>query len=247
MNRVEKKMNDDDRRRLAAQNLYNARELGGYPAARGKQVKWGVFFRSADLACLIPADRLLLEKAGIKSVVDFRNDAERQSAPDSEIGTVTKTLRLAIDAANMIDLSRVGEDAAGAVLMEGLNCTMVDQARPQYAAFFRLISESGNTPVLFHCSAGKDRTGLAAALVLSALGAPRETVIADYVLSHTYLEGRYRELIQTTPYLAPLLTVKPSYLEAALDHIDETYGSMEIYLEKELGADLERLRELYTE
>jgi protein-tyrosine phosphatase len=242
-------MNDnvDSRRLLPVEGLYNIRELGGYPAAGGKRVKWGVFFRSGDMAGITAGGRKVLEKAGIRSVVDFRTDAERAGAPDGEIGAAAKTLRLVIDGGSIIDLSRTGAETDGPALMKTLYRAMVDHARPQYAGLLKFVSEPENTPVLFHCSAGKDRTGLAAAFILSALGAGRETVIADYLLSAKYLEGKYRELIQSAPSLLPLMTVKRSYIEAALNRIDEAYGGMETYLRAELGAGLEELRRLYTE
>jgi protein-tyrosine phosphatase len=90
-------------------------------------------------------------------------------------------------------------------------------------------------------------TGLAAAFILFALGTGRETIYADYELSAACLKDKYRAIISARPHLEPLMTVRRSYLEAALERIDSRYGGPEQYLRRELGVDIEALRELYTE
>jgi protein-tyrosine phosphatase len=132
-------------------------------------------------------------------------------------------------------------------MMEELYRVLVDEARPAYRQLFRLLTEIRNSPLLLHCSAGKDRTGLAAALILFALGTDRGTIYEDYCLSGACLKDKYAADFAATPHLEPLMTVHRSYLDAAFERIDGNYGGPENYLRRELGADIEGLREMYTE
>jgi protein-tyrosine phosphatase len=100
--------------------------------------------------------------------------------------------------------------------------------------------------LLFHCSAGKDRTGLASALILHALGADRETVMEDYLASAEHLRKHYTPYLETKPYMVPYMTVREEYLLTALAEI-EKHGGLDRYISHELKADTEHLRDLYTE
>jgi protein-tyrosine phosphatase len=104
-----------------------------------------------------------------------------------------------------------------------------------------------NTPLLFHCSAGKDRTGFASALFLASLGVDKETIIQDYLLSKKQVEEKYAGFVAENPVLEPLMTVKREYIEAALDLIDKEYGGMENYLTHYLQVDTLKMRKIYTE
>ena len=113
-----------------------------------------------------------------------------------------------------------------------------------YKEFFSILSEKENAPLLFHCSAGKDRTGIAAALLLSALGVDRETVTEDYMLSAEHITKKYEFITREHPELKPLTTVRKEYLETAFRVIDEEFGGIERYLIDNLEVDLDKL---YTE
>jgi protein-tyrosine phosphatase len=230
---------------LPLEGLYNVRDLGGY-AAGERQVKWGRLYRSGDLNDLSGQARRSLEARRIRTIVDFRDESERTQAPDGDLATVRQNHPLPIDAGNIIDLSAVGRGVNGETLMEKLYQALADKARPQYRAFFSILAGEENAPLLFHCSAGKDRTGLGAALLLSALGVDREIILQDYLLSGPCLEGKYAEWISADPNLEPVMSVRPGYLRAALSLIDHDLGGMETYLRKDLGADIETLRRLYT-
>jgi protein-tyrosine phosphatase len=146
----------------------------------------------------------------------------------------------------MLDLLRMQAGSTGEKLMEELYRALAGEVLPAYRQLFSLLGEGKNTPLLFHCSAGKDRTGLAAALILYALGTDKETIFADYTLSSDCLKSKYAAQLASMPQLEPMLTVRRSYLEAAFSRIDTAHGGLDAYLE-ELGADTETLRELYTE
>jgi protein-tyrosine phosphatase len=230
---------------LPLEGLFNVRDLGGY-AAGERQVKWGRLYRSGDLGGLSDQARRALEARRIRTIVDFRDESEREHSPDGDISTVKQNHPLPIDAGNIIDLSAVGRGVDGETLMAKLYQALADKARPQYRAFFSILAGEENAPLLFHCSAGKDRTGLGAALLLSALGVDREIILQDYLLSGTCLEGKYAEWLSANPHLEPVMSVRPGYLLAALSLIDRDLGGMEAYL-RDLGADIKTLRRLYTE
>jgi protein-tyrosine phosphatase len=234
-------------RLLPLEGLYNVRDLGGYPAADGRQVRWGLFYRAGDLHGITDGDRAVLTGLNLKTIVDFRGDQEKKQAPDDPLPTVVLTRELAIEAGNMLDLGRVERGISGEALMEELYSLLASEARDKYREFFELLADPRNMPLLFHCSAGKDRTGLAAALILSALGVNRETVYADYMLSARCLEGKYTGWLAASPHLAPVVSVRSNYLEAAFRKIDKDYGGIDRYLREEIGTEPERLRAAYTE
>jgi protein-tyrosine phosphatase len=235
-------------RLLPTEGIYNLRELGGYPAAgeagRIKQVKWGLLYRAGELSAMTSRDKKLLEDRNIRTVVDFRSDSERKVSPDPKIATVKKRIELPIDAGNLMDMVFTFDGAE--TEMRKLYAALPKEAVPGYRALFELLSDPSNTPLLYHCSAGKDRTGLASALILYALGADMETIYKDYLESTKLLKERLASMLESQPHIAPYMTVQESYLETACAEI-EKYGGFEKYIRNELRADIGRLRDLYTE
>lgn len=146
--------------------------------------------------------------------------------------------------------------------MAGLyrNLVMDPFSRQQYRKFFDILLAQEEGAVLWHCSAGKDRVGVGTALLLSALNVPRETILADYMMVNTFtadvVEGHLEKLKerlqnpQLIDCLRELMQVQESYLIRVFQAIEETYGTMDAFLEKEMGLDeerRERLREMYLE
>ena len=220
-------------RLLPVEGVYKMRDLGGYPAAGHKHVKWKTFIRSGDLNKLTESDLAYLASLSIRTDIDFRSIQEKKVAADRIPATVTQYIPLSIEAGDMTDMAHFN-----------LN---IQYAQDTYREFFRIVSEERNTPLLFHCSAGKDRTGIAAALLLGALGVDRKVIMEDYMLSAEYLKGKYDAIVQAHPEFAPLTTVRKEYLEAAFQTIDSDYQGLENFLRNQLGADIDRLRALYTE
>lgn len=231
-------------RHIRLEGSYNTRDLGGYPAAGGKRVRSGLIYRSDDLSHLTATDLLIIEGLGLKTIIDFRGQHERREALNRIAPSVRSERRLAIDAGNMIDLGKLNVEN-GAEMMEAVNRSLVNGAQRQYREFFELVSRPENLPALFHCSAGKDRTGLAAALLLSALGVEREVIYRDYLASAEYIAPKYAGRVVQNPGQAPLMTVQRSYLEAAFDEIDTRYGGVDNYLRKQLQVDVQALRNIY--
>lgn len=169
----------------------NFRELGGYTGCGGRHVKYGAFYRSPALANIkTPADRARFEELGVRTVFDFRSEKERTLAPDPAfpgVVNIPASAMLAEDGSEMdFDLEKLLRSEDGIrMLTEGVHESYARMpfGNPAYRALFGAI-RAGQTPILFHCTAGKDRTGVAAALILKALGVSREDIVEDYLLTN---------------------------------------------------------------
>lgn len=242
---------EDLPRVVPLQGCSNLRDLGGYRAADGRRVRRGQVFRSASLAHLTEADLALFGTLGIRTVCDLRGVRESGLAPTRLPGTdAPDVLTLPIEprvGASLRDLLRreeaTGEDTYA--LLQATYLTYAGEHLPRYRALFALLLEDGRWPLLFHCSAGKDRTGFGAALLLTALGVPRETVIADYLATNR-IWRREHSLPPDTPAAVrdTLLAAHRPLLESALASAVERYGSLELLQEEGLGLGADRLRAL---
>ena len=169
----------------------NFRELGGYTGCGGRHVKYGAFYRSPALANIkTPADRARFEALGVRTVFDFRSEKERTLAPDPDfpgVVNIPASAMLAEDGSEVdFDLEKLLRSEDGIrMLTEGVHESYARMpfGNPAYRALFGAI-RAGQTPILFHCTAGKDRTGVAAALILKALGVSREDIVEDYLLTN---------------------------------------------------------------
>jgi protein-tyrosine phosphatase len=224
----------------------NFRDLGGYPSANGKQTVWRKIFRSQTLAQLSDSDTAKIKELGIRTVIDFRGDDEVLKEPSRLPGGVN-VIRLPIEAGSLNDsvdimlLMMTGalDSARCAGFMQTANRKFVTAFAPQYRAFFNILLQPESYPVVFHCTAGKDRTGFAAAMLLSALDVDWDTVMNDYLLTNQYLKPL--PLVpqipkQALPALRLMGGVQPPYLNAAKDEITKRYGSIDCYLRKELNV-----------
>lgn len=238
---------------LPFEKAENFRELGGYVGFGGKHVRHGIFFRTPALCNVAtPHDIALFESLGIKTVFDFRSSAERAHQPDPDFSAVT---RFDISAITNPDGTEVNFDLKAVFQNAGGVQQMIDDVHQSYAllpfankayqTMFREIC-AGNTPVLFHCTAGKDRTGVAAALILLALGVPREDVIADYLLTNSCRGTDTAAIAKKIELLVPdsnameiaalVCGVRRESIELALDAITQKYPDFESYLAAECGV-----------
>lgn len=227
------------------EGTFNLRDLGGYLTRDGRVTASGKMFRSDDLHSLTAHDLRELAGRSLRTVIDFRAQQEAGAAPDRLADSVVNAFHLPIDPANVTTLKHTVQSIDPG-LMVTVYQLLVREFRPVYARFFDIIQQEGAQAVLFHCSGGKDRTGLAAALFLAALGVEHGVIMHDYMVSRERAELKYAREIRLKPELAPLLTVSPEYLEAAFAVINREFGGMEAFLVNELKADLELLRRLYT-
>ena len=253
---------------LGLAGVGNARELGGYRSADGRTVRRGVLLRTAALSGATDSDlQKLREKYRLAVVADFRMDSEVERAPDPDIGGV-RNLRLPImdaellseRAGRMRELLAMSEDPTDrmAQLFAAVDAGIVsDQMYVEFLAgtqgktgyrqlFEELLALPEGQSLLFHCTQGKDRTGVAAMLILSALDVDEETILKDYLLTNEYnadliagerrmLAGRGVPEDRIDDYLMAMDQVSRKTMTNALDWLRENYGSVNGYLEQELG------------
>ncbi len=247
----------------------NFRDIGGYTTEDGRRVKWGTVFRSGTMTNLTAADYAYLDGLDAKVLVDFRSSEERADEPtDWQVDAPEYWARdysSEADAGAFRELFASGELTAEKT--RAVMTAMYDEIARQQADAYRVMFDrlaAGETPLVVNCSAGKDRTGIAAALLLTALGVPREQVVADYALSDdivdysaAFLEtgdgedGPYAFMRQfPREAIMPLLASEPEYVEAALDGLEEEYGSVMAFVRSELDVteeELEAIRALLLE
>lgn len=260
----------DLQRVLSLKGGRNFRDLGGYATACGRSVRWRMLFRTGVLSQLTEDDHGTLMPLGIRCVVDFRTLAEREREPARWPAGDTLVQSWNYDE-QVIELRQYfsGAQVTPEVAFEamcGFYRTLPHQLADQFAGLFEALAEA-QLPLVFGCSAGKDRTGIAAALVLTSLGVPWAEVLADFVLTDEVVD--FEKLLFARPggslglgagnsFLArlgpetrkPLLQAHPAYLEEAFRSIVREYGSVDDYLESRLGisADMrEALRQQLLE
>jgi protein-tyrosine phosphatase len=242
----------------------NFRDLGGYKAAGGKTVRWGKIFRSGALPLLTDEDYALLGGLNIGTIVDLRSLEEREVAA-TQLDDRTGALFVSNDYSLKPLMANMGS-MKGEYVYTGMEKLLA----PQYRSLFkRLLADDG--AVMYHCSAGQDRTGIASALILSALGVDRETILADYHLS-TQLRRPQNEMPPLDPADYPTnpivqyyaaaakkpggVKAEPLYSASGKSHLaqffevlDRDYGGVEGYLAT-IGVtkvDIARLQGLYLE
>ena len=247
-------MNNAEKRRFPLEGLLNTRELGGYTVTvDGEQrtVKKGLIYRSGSPENITEADQKFLDSLEIRTTVDFRSEGEKSSV--FNFPSLVKKMDLPIDAGNLMGaffetgewLYNKSPEKAEAEMLK-LYSLLPVEAIPRYRILFSLLADPASSPILFYCSAGKDRTGMASVLILHALGASRETIIEDYSFSNENLRPYWERYMDSQSYMIPYFTVTEKYLLSAFNAI-EKYGGIDRYLTNELGADIQRLRDLYLE
>jgi protein-tyrosine phosphatase len=233
----------------------NFRDVGGYTTSDGRRVRQGRIFRSNQLGQLTIHDLAQLETLGVHSVVDFRSDDEvAKAGPGLLTGAFRHTLPIEPTIGYQLRSRLEGGQPINRQVTEELMCDLYRGFVRDHAGHFRrffelLLAES--TPLVFHCSAGKDRTGFAAALVLSTLGVSREIVFQDYMLTNLL----WRVDPSATGNLPADVTTalgraEEAFLAAAYETIDTEFGGIDHYLSQELGLQQPqrtRLSELYLE
>jgi protein-tyrosine phosphatase len=252
-------------RQVSLSRQANFRDLGGYEAADGRRVKWGLVFRSGELSQLDDADVETLQNLGIKTIIDLRSKEEITARGESRLPAGATLRAMPIASSDMfskiIPMMLAGNFAEVPTnLLDQVNRLLASSFTAEFGELLRLLADPGNRPLVFHCTQGKDRTGFGAAVVLSALGVPWHHVVEDYLLSNHYRRAENEKLLGMLRGFAGdgqseeiafervqgLLYVKETSLKAALDEMVDRHGSVEGYLTQGLGFSrdsLERLRD----
>ncbi len=250
--------------------LHNTRDLGGMKTSDGRRIRGGCLFRSGQLSDLDPADAEQL-RASIRTIIDFRTDRERMEKPDTELSGVQSIHIPVLDSlkAGISREEQADEKLIGSMLLKPREaydymCRMYREfadefCSKQFSRFISLLAEAEGG-VLWHCTAGKDRAGIASVIVEEILGVPREAVMADYMATEKYLSEDIHALTQFVKRQAGtdsdaadesmnyLLGVNSAYIDSFYNTVSGKYGDMDGYLREALGVGEEmtgRLREKY--
>lgn len=266
--------------RIALEGLGNTRDLGGYRTRDNGIVRKKRIIRSGALATATENDiETLTKDYGLKRIVDFRTPTECRQKPDPQLPDVAYITNVILNEAQM-GITHEGEqrpaelaEAMIAMVKEigdgaehylaDLYPKLVTDAHclQGYRNFFEILLQYEDGATLYHCSEGKDRVGTATALFLSALGVDRDTIMEDYLLTNRYSEEKRRKILAMIQERVPadtllhsrfliLNSVHESYLASVFTTVEKEYGTIERFLERQLGMDearIERLKTLYLE
>jgi protein-tyrosine phosphatase len=254
-------------RLLPLQGGRNFRDIGGYRSADGRQVRWGRIYRSGVMSGLTEADMRYLSDLGIQTICDFRSKQERASETNAFLKASIGPPVVAVDydMMSMAGLSQVTTRQAAIDAFATAYVQFIDMLTPQYTDMFARLKR-GET-LAFNCSAGKDRTGMGAALILSVLGVPRETVVADYALTQVYtppsmylarfadapsagVPDEHAKAFARMPreVIEVMLGSDPAVMSKALAAIDHNFGGPVAMAKTKFGlsdADVAELRRIY--
>lgn len=253
-------------RLLPFQRVSNFRDLGGYHCRDGRTVRWGKLFRSGHLAQASMADRRRLSRLGIRTLIDFRSDQEITQEPDrlpekAKIAVVALPIQqegmppLAGEIRQMIETRSLDGQDPDQTMIEMYRLLAV-KYQAVYREFFQVLLSSKGKPVLWHCSAGKDRAGFAAALLLKVLGVPWQTILEDYLLSRGNIAPRRRQLLlvsllrgrKAARYLQRLNEVEGAWLQAAFQALEDRWGSFDGFTKNALqlkNEDIHLIQNFY--
>ena len=255
-------LNDDTtfitaERIIPLSSVQNLRDIGGYVTQSGQRVLWNRVYRAASLGQITADDLKTLEAMNVRVVCDLRSDDEAIHQPD-RVPKGAKYLHLPVQD-NGSRMQRglellFGVRGIAEYMQLMYTRIMLDEHVPVLRTIFEQLADEKQLPLLVHCSAGKDRTGITVALLLRFLGATDETIIADYALSNLWVDY-FREITQ--PYLAqmarygvterdlqPAIIADVANIQATLDYIDRVHGSVEEYLRLVVGLDTLVLRKI---
>ena len=250
--------NDRYRVRVASRTVnvpgvQNFRDLGGYPVyAQHKRIRWGMLYRSARMDLSQPATRDKLNHLGIRTVIDLRTPSE-SPLPAGTLPGQPRVVHIPIpvdcltDILADIDQQRIQPDTIGRIV-ERINRHIVAANAPAFRQMFDILLDKENYPAVIQCSTGKGRTGIASALVLSALGVNDDDIMTDYRLSRfnipTAISYVYELPVRSQEALITLFSARENFLNAAKDEIERTYGSVDEYLTKAVGLQKDEQRQL---
>lgn len=235
--------------------IQNFRDIGGYPITKKKGVRWGKLYRAAEIKNLSYSAIRELKNMSIKTVIDLRDMSE---SPDSSKELQEKGFNVVhvpigiLNTQSVIDELRKGKIRNDSIqrLVLRINRELVTYYRSEYKKMFDVLLDEDNYPVVISCSSGKGRTGVASALILSALGVSEDYIMLDYRMSNdyfdlpVYLGFAYNLPAHSQEALTTLFSARESFLREAMNQIEKNYGNMDTYLKRGLGLTPENLEKL---
>lgn len=243
----------------------NFRDCGGYATTQGARVRWGRLYRSGLMRSLAPEATAAVAALGLRSVCDLRRNAERARDPNPDFGVQVRRFEwdTGQEASSILDHDFTGEDAAARAQARMLRmyARMPFELQPRFAGVFAALAHADSGATIVHCTAGKDRTGVAIALVLTMLDVPREVIVEDYALTNHAVDLRAQLLgrkaagaglaANADPLLAlpqdaldVVLAAHPDYLLASLGAIEARHGSVAAYVRDELAVPADAIEQL---
>ena len=241
---------------ILIKGAYNLRDLGGYINQDGKTIKKDKIFRAGKLTDIPTTEFEKLKMMNLKSICDFRTTSEQKKSPDTWYN-LEKINRYSLpigegrmDQPDWLERASMGEGKDS--YLYKANLSYVRENTKQYKSFFKLLMDDANYPLLFHCTAGKDRTGFAAILLKHILGIDRKTIVEDYLLTNEYLENHGMKMLKKSSKkfgfdiekIRPLLIADENYIQGAFDAIAEDYGTIDNLLLKALEIGEAESRQL---
>jgi protein-tyrosine phosphatase len=242
----------------------NFRDIGGYRTSEGQRIKRDVIFRSGELSGLTTSDQQLLEPLQIRYEIDLRTDKERAESPTRWGGNPPTVISISVGeprnsnpaqslAGGVADLK---DHAQAQQFMQQTTARIATQGAPEIGEVIRRLAQ-GDEPALIHCSAGKDRTGVTVAVLMTLLGVPRDQVYLEYTKSNDATDKQIERMkireasgatsgLESVPpeVMKTMLGAKRSYIEAAFKAIDAQYGSFDTYAKNGLKITPDQIQDL---
>ncbi|EAC2662141.1 tyrosine-protein phosphatase [Listeria monocytogenes] len=234
---------------LPLESVFNFRDMGGYASKNGKHVKWGKLYRSSNLVNINENDAALLQKLHIKWICDLRSSSEVQAQPTPAIeGVLNKHIPIGTAKNEETKLPVTNDTTIYEPLMGESYRVFVQSVEGFREIFIEVLEDAkAGLPFVFHCTAGKDRTGVLGALLLTLLDVPEKTIFDDYAITNRYQDDILQEMGGIVALFSngtekidletfrPMAEARPEYLEIAFDEMKKQYGSVANYLEKGIG------------
>ena len=242
--------------------MINFRDIGGYKSSDGRVVKEGLFFRSANLVNLSKNDLQMLKDLNIKTIFDFRDESEILSSPSDIVENINYIRIPAMPQlkSNIAQLGSIKEmmenmfdkNNAFELLKEAYYNLPVNN--PAYKKLVKLMQNDSNLPILMHCTAGKDRTGVGSAIILMILGVNRSSIVEDYLKSNQSAKESINEILSVQPELKNvpkdklkyIFGVNETYINEVFKRIDTDFDSTEDYLLKEFNLTKDDIKNLQS-